>query len=78
MMTQGARNSVLGPPASPVFDGRHQSEGKRRKYCMLVICVFQLAYNFLSSCYPSKPSSVQRRQPKSWLPDDRELRRGRS
>ena len=78
MMTQGARNSVLGPPVPPVSDGRHQSEGKERKYCMLVSSVFQLAYNFLSSRFLSKPSSVQQRQPNSWLPNDQELRRGRS
>ena len=77
-MTQGARNSVPGPPASPVFDGRHQSERKERKHCMIVISVYQLAYNFLSSRFTFKASSVQQRQPKIWLPDDQELRRGRS
>ena len=31
MMTQGLRDNLLGPPASPVFDGRHQCEGRREE-----------------------------------------------
>lgn len=34
MMTQMVRDSLLGPPASLVFDGRYQSKEEARKYCM--------------------------------------------